>query len=141
MVVDRKRLNNVCLPKTHRLTRKDGVMASSALLIHVPVDRVEITSGPSQREWGTIFDTDASSDLWFDLELTMRTPASGQTFKREITVVQAIPEVPNPAFLFRARFNRDVVHGRYDFRVRTGWFEHISSWPKYHDIWSVFIKI
>lgn len=113
-------------------------MPSTALFIHVPVDRFEISNGPGPM-WLVQVVADlytrltvphATDTVYAEVEFTLRTPASGMRFRRTLKLTAFdVGDVTRDDFgdidrdcSFTALFNGVVVSGAYNMKRRTGFF-------------------
>jgi hypothetical protein len=85
-------------------------MAATVLFVHVPVDRVEIVSGP---KW--------KLDNYHPWRFKLRTAASAKTFYRTIKLEWLQFSDENEA-QFTAIFCGAVISGAYNMKTRKGWF-------------------
>lgn len=115
-------------------------MPSQAMLVHVPVDEIEIISGP-----GPMWLVQVIADLYMrksriahvadavyaEVEFTLKTLASNTSFRRKLRIAEfELGDVdPKEDFgnldrdcFFTAVFNGEVVSGTYNLKHRTGWF-------------------
>lgn len=92
------------------------------IVVHVPVDEFEIVNGP-----GAVMFLRIQSDLhrfpdeYPKAVLTLKTPASGRSFKRSIKFA-SIYHMNGDEISFTALFSGQIVSGIYNVRTRTGWF-------------------
>lgn len=114
-------------------------MPSNALLVHVPVDQVEIINGPGPMWfvqvvadlYAQLLVPHATGTVYAELEFTLRTGASASTFRRKLklTAIDMDGDVTRDDFgdldrecSFTARFDGHSVSGQYNPKRRTGRF-------------------
>jgi len=104
-------------------------MTTTALFVHVPVDKIEICKGPRACRWiDAIMITrrrqfNVDPDIYAEVEFTLKTAASKMSFKRKIKL--ALIDTSNKHsrdYYFAAIFNGQVVSGYYNPDTQTGWF-------------------
>lgn len=111
-------------------------MPSNALLVHVPVDQIEICNGPGPM-WLVPVIADlytrltvvhATGTVFVEVKFTLRTPASDRRFRRTLRITAFdIGDIRRDDFgdldrdcSFTARFDGQRVAGRYNLKRRTG---------------------
>jgi len=116
-------------------------MPSTALFVHVPVDKIVIINGPGPK-WlvQAIGDLNtrltaphANGTVYTEMEFTLRTGASDSTFRRKLKVTAFdISDLRRDDFggldkeySFVARLNGHAVFGYYNPKGRTGFFRPI----------------
>lgn len=98
-------------------------MPSTALFVHVPVDKVWIVSGPPMRRClyiRELFIWEREAE-YFEESFTLATPASSRSFRRSLKLT-SLNSAEFYQFNFTALFSSQIVSGIYDARARAGWF-------------------
>lgn len=102
-------------------------MPSTALFVHVPVDKIEIFSGPGSREWIEIsqqlsLPRTAAHESYVEHTFRLRTAASKRLFSRKLKLTSISLPLQNYSHLFTAIFCNQAVSGVYSTQARAGWF-------------------
>ena len=96
------------------------------MVIHVPVDRVQIVSGPTESRIRIVETLLLRGDRFARLHPLLSTTASMDLFRRELKVHSIQPQFGNRSsgrFWFTGMFGGYVVSGVYDINTRRGWFD------------------
>jgi hypothetical protein len=96
-------------------------MPSTALFIHVPVDTVSVTDGPTTVICLWIRDRLAKGEEHVETRMQLQTGASNKKFWRTIKIAHLRVDDDKQLF-FTAYFAGQVVGGIYNMQTRKGWF-------------------
>ncbi|MDQ5943920.1 MAG: hypothetical protein QG675_688 [Patescibacteria group bacterium] len=95
------------------------------MVVHVPVDRVKIVSGPTESRIKIVETLLARGQRFAKLNPLLSTGASEALFRRELKVSSITPEYGNRSsgrYWFVGMFGGYIVSGNYDIETRRGWF-------------------
>ena len=121
-------MSNDRLPRFHRLNKKGrDEMSATTLLVHVPVDDLEIVRGSLGIRELFFFLGDQLNDS-IEMTVHLRTLASSVTFKRKL-IITKISHIQNgrrsnDIVFFEGQLAGQAVTGEYFTKTRTG-----SIWP------------
>lgn len=105
-------------------------MSSSALLVHVPVDALDIVKGPGSKAmldaYARLQNVKPSEEFYVTLPFTFKSPASNQPFKRLVKIaailieddVQGMKPICN--LFFTGIFCNKYVEGSYNIATQKG---------------------
>ncbi len=121
-------LSNDRLPRFYRLNKKGrDEMSATTLLVHVPVDDLEIVRGSLGIRQLFFFLGNRKDDS-IEMTVHLRTTASSVTFKRKLTITEVTGIIngrrSDDIVYFRGLLAGQQVEGEYFTKTRTG-----SIWP------------
>lgn len=103
---------------------------SATMLVHVPVDEIEIVQGSLQYSELFYFMGLTQKDKSIEMDVTLRTAASGQLFKRKL-MITSVPKIEHgrrsdDAVTIIGTFAGHRIEGVYRTKTRTGSF-HLAD--------------
>lgn len=88
------------------------------MLVHIPVDYLDIENGPFKRRWLEAEKSIAASYVGVGLEFTLSSLASNELFKRKVKVIKI--HIYKGDVSFAGVFAGELVEGNFDLRTRKG---------------------